>query len=162
MDRLSVYELQDALMQIFNANGMKGVIYPDGIFGPETSNAVRLFQKMEKMPQTGEVDRELWERIQLRLDEIIRSHEIFPLPVFPNHDFVLMPGAGGVLVGIVQGLLQHLSETYRNIPFPELTYFYDPVTVSAVKLIQEKAGLDADGLLDRTTWNVLAVLYGQI
>ena len=80
MDRIAVYELQDALMQIFLAQGIRGAVYPDGIYGPETTEAVRTFQQMEGLPVTGEADRETWERIQTRLDEIIKAREVLPIP----------------------------------------------------------------------------------
>ena len=91
-ERLAIYELQDALEQILTSRGFPGVVYPDGIFGPETTEAVRMFQKMEGLPQTGEVDRTLWDLIQTRLTELIEQGRIQPLPVFPNDSFVLQPG----------------------------------------------------------------------
>ena len=162
MDRIAVYELQDALMQIFLAQGIRGAVYPDGIYGPETAEAVRAFQQTEGLPVTGEADRETWERIQTRLYAIIKALEVLPIPVFPNGDFALVPGAGGLLVGLVQGIFQRLHETYKNIPAPALTWIYDRETAEAAAVIREKAGLSPGEELDAQAWNVLARLYASV
>ena len=44
--RVAIFELQDALAQILAARGFPWVVSPDGIFGPETTEAVRMFQQM--------------------------------------------------------------------------------------------------------------------
>lgn len=160
--RLAIYELQDALAQILADRGLPGMVYPDGIFGPETAEAVRIFQKMEGLPQTGEVDQMLWELIQDRLTELIEKGKIQPLPVFPNDSFALQPGSSGLIAGLVQGILIQLAGEYHNIPKPQLSYTFDPTTVEAVKVIQQKSGLEPTGVVDRQTWNVMVMLYRHL
>lgn len=161
-ERLAIYELQDALEQILTSRGFPGVVYPDGIFGPGTTEAVRMFQKMEGLPQTGEVDRTLWDLIQTRLTELIEQGRIQPLPVFPNDSFVLQPGASGLLVGLIQGILMQIGEQFGNVPKPSLSYEYDQTTSEAVRVIQQMGGLEPDGAVDRQTWNLLVLLYTHL
>ncbi len=157
--RLAIYELQDALAQLLTDRGLPGIVYPDGIFGPETTEAVRIFQKMEGLPQTGEVDQLLWELIQERLTELIEKGNIQPLPVFPNDSFALQPGSSGLIAGMVQGVLIQLAGAYDNIPKLQLSYIFDPATIEAVKVIQQKSGLEPTGVVDRQTWNKMVMLY---
>ena len=160
--RVAIFELQDALAQILAARGFPWVVSHDGIFGPETTEAVRMFQQMEGLEQTGEVDRALWELIQTRLTELIEQGRIQPLPVFPNNSFVLQPGAGGLLVGLIQGMLMQIGEQFANVPKPSLSYEYDRTTADAVGVIQQMGGLDPDGAVGRETWNLLVQLYTQL
>ena len=96
-------------------------------------------------------------------DGAVISSVVPPLiPVFPNGDFALVPGAGGLLVGLVQGIFQRLHETYKNIPAPALTWIYDRETAEAAAVIREKAGLSPGEELDAQAWNVLSRLYASV
>ena len=51
-----VYELQSKLRRIAQINGDMSIIIADGIFGPDTEEAVREFQAIYGLPPTGTVD----------------------------------------------------------------------------------------------------------
>jgi peptidoglycan hydrolase-like protein with peptidoglycan-binding domain len=155
-----IKELQQALRIILHDRRLPETVYPDGIYGVETAQAVRMLQQMEGLPQTGEVDLDTWNTVMRCSREIQERDCILPLQVFPNPDFQLQPGAGGLLVGLVQGLLQKLSEIYGNIPCPNLTMQYDFLTEQAVSALQRQGALPVTGILDRLTWNLLSSLYG--
>lgn len=154
-----IRELQQALRVIFWDRRRAEKIYPDGIYGPETSGAVRIMQQMEGLPETGEVDHDTWEAIINSYLAVLESKKIENLPIFPNASFQLQRGAGGLIVGLVQGILQKIAETYGNIPFPYLTMQYDLLTEQSVAAFQKKVWLPVTGNLDRATWNILSILY---
>ena len=43
---MAVKELQTALRAVLAASGQPVRLYPDGFFGPETEEAVRLYQRL--------------------------------------------------------------------------------------------------------------------
>ncbi len=154
-----IRELQQALRVVFWDRGRAETVYPDGIYGPETSGAVRIMQQMEGFPETGEVDRDTWDAVIAEYLAVLESQRIESLAVFPNTSFKLQRGAGGLSVGLIQGILQKLAEMYGNIPSPNLTMQYDLLTEQSVAAFQQKVRLPVTGDLDRATWNILSILY---
>lgn len=160
---LAVLELQQALRAVLAASGYPAALYPDGFFGPETGRAVRLFQRLYSLPETGEVDQALWEAVIAASRQVNRGQEVSRLPVFPNAGFVMQPGSTGDLVSEVQRLLREVSRQYRNIPSPAVTGVYDGPTEAAVRRFQQGGNLPETGMLDRLSWNLLvALLDGQL
>ena len=160
---LAVLELQQALRAVLAASGYPAALYPDGFFGPETGRAVRLFQQLYGLPETGEVDQALWEAVIAASRQVNRGQEVSRLPVFPNAGFVMQPGSTGDLVSEVQRLLREVSRQYRNIPSPAVTGVYDGPTEAAVRRLQQGGNLPETGMLDRLSWNLLvSLLDGQL
>lgn len=58
-----VRQLQEQLNRIGENYNAIPVLVPDGIYGEQTANAVRAFQKIFKLPQTGIVDYKTWYKI---------------------------------------------------------------------------------------------------
>ena len=61
--RLHILELQRYLHKISEKTGSIPLIFPDGIYGSETRNAVRQFQKNNGLSETGDTDIRTWEMI---------------------------------------------------------------------------------------------------
>lgn len=60
----SVFEVQSALRALSTLNGaVRPRLVPDGIYGEETSAAVRAFQVWKSLPETGVVDFVTWQAI---------------------------------------------------------------------------------------------------
>lgn len=59
----NIRELQTMLRRIHFANGNIRIINPDGLFGSETTEAVRQAQRIAGLPETGEVDLRTWNTI---------------------------------------------------------------------------------------------------
>lgn len=58
-----VRQMQEQLNTISNAYPLIPKINADGIYGEQTANAVKVFQKVFKLPQTGVVDYPTWYKI---------------------------------------------------------------------------------------------------
>ena len=64
----NVFELQTMLRQMsFISQNIKR-INPDGIFGTETTEAVKSFQALKNLPVTGDVDFETWTELHISSD----------------------------------------------------------------------------------------------
>ncbi len=150
-----IRELQEYLRALSATDERYPLLGVDGIFGPETTEAVKVFQQTTDSPVTGTVQRADWERIVREygnlLLQIVPARAIAP---FPYPTFVLRPGDRDPLVYILQVMLGAISDE----PLP-VTGVYDAATESAVREQQLAADLLPTGEVDRITWDYLAALY---
>ena len=58
--RSHIFDLQTFLRRIQRAEGHAQPLVPDGVFGPETAEAVRAFQRAGGLPVTGTADHDTW------------------------------------------------------------------------------------------------------
>ena len=61
--RAEIFELQTMLRTIAQAERWQPILNPDGLFGAETTEAVKVFQASRRLPVTGVVDYETWTAI---------------------------------------------------------------------------------------------------
>ncbi len=133
---------------------------PDGIFGVETDNAVREFQRIFGLSVDGIVGRATWYRIQYiysavkRLNEI-QSEGLRYEDVSKEFPRVLSLGDTGEDVGVLQYFLQTISIFNSEVSNPGFSGFYDEPTRNAVISFQTLYGLPADGIVDDATWNYI-------
>ncbi len=155
----NIYELQEYLRYI--SDYVKGIpkIHPDGIYGPETRDAVRAFQAKFMMPQTGEADLATWTAIVEAYDELRRIHQIpkkiagYPIEV-PH----LKEGDDFEEIYFLQIMLRRIAKVYKNITSPDLTGVYDQKTREAVKDFSRLYGAERS-VVDRELWNILTDTY---
>ena len=150
-----VRELQEYLRALSATDERYPPLGVDGIFGPETTEAVRVFQQVTNSPVTGMVERADWERIVREygnlLLQTVPARSIAP---FPYPTFVLKSGDRDPLVYILQVMLGAING--QALP---VTGIYDAFTESAVRKQQLSADLLPTGEVDRITWDYLAALY---
>lgn len=155
-----IREIQTYLRRIAQDDSDIPLIVVDGIYGPETTEAVTAFQEKYGLNPTGTVNLETWNRIVAQYLKVI-GENASPLPVspFPSADYVLRPGDTGSLVGLVQVMLNSIAYSFSNIQEVAVSGNYDDETRDAVRVFQEKAQLPPTGEVDRTTWDFLARFY---
>ncbi len=155
-----VRELQNYLRTISRYKNSIPLIVIDGIYGEETKEAVKEFQRQNSLPVTGIVDERTWDAIYL---EYLQIAEATDTPVcieaFPSADFILSPGAVGEEVYFLQLMLIALGNKFDNIPKLPLNGKYEKETIDAVKKFQEKTGKETNGETDNLTWNDIARAY---
>ena len=66
-----ILELQNSLRLLYLRGYDLPSVIPDGIYGGETEYAVRLYQRLKGLPETGVADILLWQNIR---DDIILSN----------------------------------------------------------------------------------------
>ncbi len=108
----------------------------DGIFGSNTLNAVRDFQRNNSLSVDGLVGTNTW-------------RTLLTLPPYP----LLREGYRGAYVTFLQQLLE--SNLY---PVGGIDGIFGSRTLSAVRNFQSANGLTVDGLVGKNTWNALTNL----
>lgn len=133
-------------------------IIPDGIYGIETSDAVRAFQRQYGLNDSGETNPATWEMIvevyRRFVDTLAASLDIFPRDV----GRIIDVGDKGLPVLVIQSILLTLSQQVTNIPPVRITGEYNAETARAVRAFQEISGLPPTGFVNRVTWNMLAAV----
>lgn len=160
---LYIRELQTFLRKLAFYDPAIPLINPDGVFGPETTQAVAAFQRIFDLPVTGQVDKRTWDTLNEEYNRIL-ALERYPTPLFlfPAVDAVLRKGDTGDAVLALQIILNALARRYYNlITFP-LTGVMDDLTTDAVRKLQEYLRLPVNGEVDRDTWDKIAWLYNTL
>lgn len=135
-------------------------IVPDGIYGPETMQAVSTFQRKHGLPITGVTDLLTWEAIvALYEPALIEQDEAHPLHVIFNPGQVIRKGERHPHLYLAQGMLAALAEIYNSITAPTLSGLLDEATTEALASFQFLSGLPMTGHLDKHTWKHLALQY---
>jgi peptidoglycan hydrolase-like protein with peptidoglycan-binding domain len=110
----------------------------DGVYGPETEEAVRSFQSSKGLTVDGIVGPQTI--------AALRSHGVSASSAGTRSDAVLVSSGGGDAVSRLQSAL-HLSTDGT----------FGPETEAAVKRLQARHGLTVDGVVGPATWSVLGV-----
>ncbi len=139
----------------------------NGVFDVSTEEAVRAFQQIFNLPQTGIVDRATWYAIKRRylavkgLCELV-SEGLSIAEAERLYPEELHEGMTGQIIRALQYYLSFLGSFVTELPFLEITGNYDAPTALAVRAFQERQGLPVTGVVDRTTWLTLVDIYEQI
>ncbi len=155
-----IRSLQTMLRTIAHADETLIRLVPDGIYGPNTVQAVREFQRQQELPVTGETDNATWDQIVAVYTR--KSPAVLPAaPVrirwTPNQ--VLPAGSRNSHLFLMQAMLQALGRFFVNAPAVRATGVHDAASVAAVRWLQKLSGLPQTGAIDQTTWAYLSGLY---
>jgi len=135
----------------------------DGIFGGETEEAVRQFQRIFSLTADGVVGRSTWYQINRIYVAVTRLAELqsqgqreFAIGTYPQD---LSLGDTGAYVEQLQYMLTVLREFIAEIPPVTRSGVYDIATRDAVRAFQRFEGLPVTGAVDAQTWDAL---YTQV
>ena len=160
--RNHIRELQHYLRTLSLTDDRYPLIAVDGIFGSETTNAVKMFQQLNGITVTGTVDRASWERLLREYNQalllVAATESISP---FPYPGFVLKAGDKCPFVYILQIMLNEITAAFGSYVPLAVTGTYDPATVERVIALKCLADYPATAELDRTFWDYLAVWYNR-
>ena len=127
-------------------------VIPDGIYGPETVQAVSHFQRNHGLPVTGITDQITWEAIVGDYEPaLIRIEEAYPLYIILNPGQELRRGERHPHIYLVQAILAILADVYKSIAMPSFSGILDDATMEALASFQYLSGLPMSGNLDKTT-----------
>lgn len=153
-------ELQQRLRNISKVHKDVPSVIPDGIFGEETENAVRAFQRKFGFSETGVVDFEIWDRIN---EESKKALFVLSDPnqviSIKNEDLPLVIGQIGREVHTLNLMLRRLGELYSNFRSENTGDEFTDETEREVRKWQKVIGHDITGEVDKLTWNRLAEHY---
>lgn len=161
---ISVRSLQYYLTVIsyFSDGAVPGVTI-DGIFGPQTKEAVIAFQNLAGLTPDGIVGQNTWQRIeqayQIILDTLPANIQGQGAGLYPG--YVLSLGLENQDVRDLQTYLQGIADFYGNIPRIEVTGVFDEPTRDAVIALQSQYGLPPEGVVGPATWERIRTLYNS-
>ena len=154
----SVRSLQTMLRTIAAVEPGQKNVMPDGIYGPQTAEAVRSFQRRKGLNPTGVTDQGTHELI-------VREYELARIETEPGRAIhvtldpgrVIRRGERHSIVYLVQSMLTVLSQAAAGIGAPGHSGCLDPATQSALAAFQTFAALPPTGELDKRTWKNLVL-----
>ena len=162
--RQELFDLQNMLYIIsrFENDGKPDVL-PDGIFGEKTKQAIRKFQVNAGIAPSGIADFETWDAIAERYNEVVI------LKSRPQHihffDVIEAPYIGigdkSDAVMLVQMLFYKMSDDFLGFKKCEISGHFDEITEMNVKEFQRVNRLEQHGIVDRKTWDRLAMYYNM-
>lgn len=159
-DRTNTFQLQRFLQKISETDADIPFLNTDGIYGDETTEAVRKYQEKYNLPQTGVADYETWESIyELYRDLMELTDEALPLHIYPIEIITIKQGDNGDAVIIIQLLLNNFANRYTNLNKVRVTGQYTGETADAVRNFQNISLLEPTGEVNRPTWNEMVRLY---
>ncbi|MBQ9467846.1 MAG: peptidoglycan-binding protein [Clostridia bacterium] len=162
--RKAVYTVQEWLLTLKNAGMPLPSIVPDGIFDKTTEEAVRVFQGLSGIPQTGAVDERTWNELRIAALEAKKAVE-GSVPIYPfdcmKAGMEITQGEHCDLMYIVQAMLRTLEGHYKGLEEQDMNGTCDEVTSGNIRCLQKLWGLRESGNIDVNTWNMLACAYNE-
>ena len=165
MEEMSpIRELQEYLRSLALSGYQIPMIIPDGIYGEETGNAVRVFQGLLGLPMSGVVDYGTWQALRSAYEQVQRNNSI-SVPIYPFEEVLeggkIQEGNAFSLIYIIQIILRTIGVAYQNLETQEITGIYDIQTQNNVRDFQKVNALPITGEVDKETWNRLAEAYNK-
>ena len=139
----------------------------DGIFDTPTENAVRKFQQIFGLEETGTVNAATWYRISYIYTSVKRLAELDSEglrfeEISPQFREELKIGMQSIEVSMLQYYLAVIGAYYEAVMPVEVTGYFGEQTERSVKSFQRVFGLPQTGVVDRATRNDLFRAYQGI
>ncbi len=163
MSNKAVRDLQGFLRRIALSDNSVSPVIPDGIFGEQTENSVKSFQRAYNLPVTGIADYPTWQKITEVHNFIIKNEsEPDGITAFYNYILPINEGDSNHYVYLLQAILNVLSSVNNGFLSVDITGTHDEKSVNAVKKIQEISGTEPNGRVDKQTWNNISGIYNTL
>ena len=139
----------------------------DGVFDAQTTEAVRVFQAVFDLPESGIVDEETWNQLSYiyvsvkKLAEL-QSEGLDYAELQRSFPSVLREGDYGDAVRAFQYYLAVIGAYYASVLPLRITGSYDADTTESVRSFQQTYGLPQTGIADRRPWNDIYRAYAGI
>jgi len=169
----AIAELQTALRTIMAPTSTLPPLVVTGVFGPETTAAVKSFQRqfgnLFGLSPTGTVDKATWDAIQ-KVNADVKKYYASPLSVTPfpeptweiSNPFDVRINDESPLVAIIQSLFNLIARKYNNYLFVAALGNFDNSTRENVLTLQRSSALPETGAVDKATWDALANLFSSL
>lgn len=154
-----IMDLQRYLRLISTVYPTVPEVAQDGIYGPQTTLAVREFQRANDRETTGIVDYDTWELIRLTYNLIMTLNNESVRGVNFPADYQVNKQNDDEYTYHISIMLNRLSKLFDNISNVKLGDKYNDNTAEAVREFQRVSGLVPTGITDKQTWQKLADVY---
>lgn len=164
----AVQQIQTELNRISNNfPAIPKIVPANGIFGESTAEAVRVFQGIFSLPQTGIVDKATWYQIKYIFTAVkglseLDSEGLTLGEVTSSLGEEIKLGDYGIGVRSVQYFLNVISYFNPEIPFVEPTGVFNQAMEEQVRAFESFYGLNPDGIVDFRTWELIRRIYLDI
>ncbi len=156
----AVSELQSYLRNLSRTDPDIERVVPDGIFGEETENSVKSFQRKYGLPEDGVVNYDVWTKIIEENDKAVFLYsEPRQVARISNADLPLTIGMSGNTIYHLKTMLLFLSQRHVNFTSVTVNDFFDTETERNVRQWQRVIRVPDNGIVDKVTWNALADYY---
>lgn len=134
----------------------------DGIYGNDTVNAVKTFQRVNGMQVDGIVGKNTWNRMYNAVSGAINMEREVDYRIdtelsYPG--FVISEGDRGDNVLYIQTRLNEVAKVFNTAFRVAETGFFGNDTKNSVLRFQQSYGLEQTGSVDKITWNELNQEY---
>ncbi len=158
-----IYNLQQFLRIIAQANGRELPLIPDGIYGVQTEAAVIEFQRANGLSPTGEVDNDTWDKIIEEYSRVV----VYTLPppctsLFPSGSHVIRVGDRATFHYPIQAVILAIAKKLDNIDEFEISDTHTGGVVETTRQLQRLLESDCDGEIDVNCWRELSRLYENL
>ncbi len=155
-----VRSLQTMLRTLAEYDPRYQTVVPDGVYSPQTVQAVAQFQQNHALPVTGITDQRTWEEISTRYEPaLVFVDQAQPVEIILNPNEVLKFGDSSPYLYVAQALLLVLAQVYGSIGTPSVSGILDAPTADSLSSFQALIGLPMTGDLDKLTWKHLALHF---
>ena len=151
-NKAAIFEVQRFLFVIGQHSDLPHLSV-DGFYTEETELAVREFQRIHSIEQSGVVDRKTYDMIYAEYVDILSSNEAWDTDIY-HSAYPMKTGDSGNRVSELNTVLRELSRFYRDIPLP-YGNFYSKNTESAIKMLQRAFRVAESGETSRELYNLL-------
>lgn len=144
------------------------LVTADGIFGPNTTQAVRKFQQIFNLTPDGIVGKGTWYQISRIYVGVKKLAELTSEGERPDYGIKEYPGtplrrgSQGIEVVELQYYLSIIGEYNENISQVAIDGRYGVTTEQAVRNFQKEYVLPVDGVVGEVTWNKIIDIFGGI
>lgn len=151
-----------------NYPNIKPIFPVNGVFGPSTEAAVRVFQRQFNLGVDGIVGKATYYKISFVFVAVRKLAELGTLGYLNTlysgawQGIVLREGDRGIETQLMQYWLSSIAQFYPEIPSVSIDGRFGAGTENAVLAFQRRFNLTADGLVGQTTWERIYVVYTSI
>ena len=155
-----IRSLQTMLRVISEVDRSYPAVVPDGVYGPNTMNAVSTFQRKNGLPATGITNQSTWERIvEIYEPALISIDNAEPIQIIMNTGQVYRRGDASPYIYLLQSMLTQLSQDHAAISRPTHSGILDDPTSESISGFQALSKLPVTGEFDKVTWKHLVKQY---
>ncbi len=130
----------------------------DGVFGSQTEDAVKRFQRIFNLTPDGIVGQGTWYKLVslyvgvTDLSELVSEGQPYTRIQAPASGVTLREGSSGIAVSALQYFISIIAQFNSGVPGLAIDGIFGPKTAAAVRAVQSRLGLSATGTVDQATW----------
>ena len=138
-----------------------------GVYDSETEDAVRKFQNIFGLPETGIIDKGTWYKIKYVYTSVKKLSSLYTEGLSKDEATFLYSdelkyGDTGIQVEFIHYFLDAIAFLNNNIPRLQTNSIYGNNTVTMVKAFQKEYNLPVTGVFTYSDWKVLKNAYDNI